>query len=65
MTMIRFGDKVKRRLKCYDPDLGPHETETTVEATVVYIHPQRRYVTLRYDLPGGSYCESELLTKTT
>ena len=62
---MKLGEKVKRRLKYYDPNLGPHETETTVEATVVYVHPQRRYVTLRYDLPGGSYCESEPLVKTT
>jgi len=62
---MKLGDKVKRRLKCYDPDLGPHETETTVEATVVYIHPLRRFITLRYDLPGGSFCESEQLIENS
>ena len=58
---MKVGDKIKRRIRIYDPDRIPHEAETTVEATVVYIHPQRRYVTLRYDLPGGSFCESEQL----
>lgn len=62
--MIRVGDKVQRVLKVYDPDLGPREAEQTVTATVVYIHPQRRFVTLRYDLPGGSFCESEPLQKS-
>ena len=58
---MRVGDIVKRKLRIYDPELGPRETEQTVEATVVYIHPEGRYLTLRYDMPGGrSYRESEL-----
>ena len=58
--MLRIGDTVKRRLKIYDPDFGPREAETTVEATVVYVHPERRFVTLEYRMPSGrSYRESE------
>ena len=62
--MIQVGDVIKRRLKYYDPQLGPRASETTVEATVVYVHPEGRFITLRYDLPGGSYCESEPLNQT-
>ena len=51
--MIQIGDKLKRRLKYYDPQLGPRASETTVEATVVYIHPERRYYVIRCDMPGG------------
>ncbi len=62
---MKIGDKVKRKLKVYDPELGPREAEQTVTATVVYVHPQRRFVTLRYDLPGGSFCESEPLAQNS
>lgn len=61
---MKVGDKVKRRLVFYDPKLGQHATNTEVEATVIYVHPEGRYVTLRYDLPGGSYRESESLNQT-
>ena len=58
---MKIGDKIKQRMKIWDPDrkAGGKPTEVTVDATVVYIHPERRYYTLRYDLPGGSYRESE------
>ena len=57
---MTLGDKIKKRVKIYDPDRaqGGMATEITVDATVVYIHPERRFYTLRYDLPGGSYRES-------
>jgi len=63
--MIQVGDKVKKTLRIYDPHRDPPESKTTVEATVIYVHPERRFITLRYDLPGGSYCESEPLDKIT
>ena len=58
---MTLGDKIKKRVKIYDPDRahGGTATEITVNATVVYIHPEKRFYTLRYDLPGGSYRESE------
>lgn len=30
----------------------------TCPGTVVYIHPQRRFYTVRFDAPGGKFCES-------
>ena len=59
--MIQIGDKVKRKVNIYDPDRGTGGlgAKLTVEATVVYIHPERRYYTLRYDLgPGRSFREA-------
>ena len=60
--MICVGDVIKRRIQIFDPQ---HDNRTgkpaqrTVEATVVYIHPERRYFTLRYDLgPGRSFREA-------
>ena len=60
---MTVGDKVKRRMKVYDADrsAGGKPTEITVDATVVYIHPEKRFYTLRYVLPGGSSCESYFL----
>lgn len=26
--------------------------------TVIYIHPQRRFYTVQFDMPGGKCCES-------
>lgn len=61
--MIQLGDKVRRRVNLYDQERGPHPQTVTVEATVVYIHPQRRFVTLEYQCPGGHvYRESEFIT---
>ena len=58
---MTVGDKLKRRMKVYEADRkeGGKPTEISVDATVVYIHPERRYYTLRYDLgPGRSFRES-------
>lgn len=62
---MKVGDTVKRKLRIYDPDLGPRKAEQTVTATVVYVHPAHRFVTLRYDLPGGSYLETARLIPKT
>ena len=51
-------------MKVYDADrkAGGAAAELTVEATVVYIHPERRFYTLRYELgPGRSFRESFFL----
>ena len=56
---FRIGDKIRHRLKVYDPTGGGNLTETTVDATVVYIHPERRYYVLRFELgPGRSFREA-------
>ena len=57
--MIRLGDHVKHRLKVYDSAIGGNLTETTVDATVVYVHPERRYYVLRFELgPGRCFREA-------
>ena len=58
---MTIGDKLKRRMKIYEADrvTGAAAREVTVDATVVYIHPERRYYVLRYDLgPGRSFREA-------
>ena len=56
---MNVGDQIKRRLKLYDPAAGGAWTESTVIATVVYIHPEGRYYVLRYDFgPGRSFREA-------
>ena len=45
--MIRVGDTVKRRIKVYDPETRGFNTET-METTVVYIHPERRYYVVEF-----------------
>ena len=62
---MNVGDKLKRRMKVYDADrkAGGETAEVTVDATVVYIHPERRFYTLRYELgPGRSFRESFFFT---
>lgn len=62
--MIQVGDVVKRRIQIFDPQQDSRTgkpAERTVEATVIYVHPRNRWMTLRYQLPGGSYRESEFL----
>ena len=54
--MIQIGDKIRRRIKIYDPSADKGKPrETTIETEVVYIHPQRRYYTIRCQMPGGRY----------
>ena len=58
---MNVGDKLKRKIKIYDPQRGPAgaNVEATVDATVVYIHPERRYYTLEFHFgPGRSFRES-------
>ena len=59
MIKIRVGDHMKRKLKIYDAAFGKAPTEQTVDATVVYIHPQRRFCVLQFDLgPGRVFREA-------
>ena len=58
---MNVGDKLKRRMKVYDADRkeGGAAAEVTVDATVVYIHPEKRYYVLRFELgPGRSFREA-------
>ena len=56
---MKVGDHIRHRLKVYDSTVGGNMTETTVDATVVYIHPERRYYVLRFDLgPGRCFREA-------
>lgn len=61
--MLQIGDKVRRAIKVYDPagdSSGGKAAETTVDATVVYIHPELRFYTLECKMPGGrSFRETE------
>ena len=60
MIKIRVGDRMKRTVKIYDSAVGQKPTDTTVEATVVYIHPMCSSCTLLYSFgPGRSFRESE------
>ena len=60
--MIRVGDVVRRTLKIYDDD-GNNTRERQVDATVVYIHPSKRFYTLEYKIPGGTFRETEFFAK--
>lgn len=51
--MIRLGDKVTRKISIYDASRGPSAVVQNVDATVVYIHPERRYYVIHCDMPGG------------
>ncbi len=56
--MIHLGDKVTRKISIFDPSLGI-STAVPVEATVVYIHPERRFYTIECKMPAGrSFRES-------
>lgn len=59
--MIQLGDKVRRKIRICDPAAeSATPTETNVAATVVYIHPKRRFYTIECEMPGGrSFRETE------
>ncbi|MEG2421423.1 MAG: hypothetical protein RR949_01495 [Oscillospiraceae bacterium] len=35
-----------------------NKTSTALPCVVIYIHPERRFYTVRFKLSGGSFCES-------
>ena len=58
--MIELGQKLKRRIKIYDPAAGGTMSETTVDAEVIWIHPELRFYTILCRMPGGrSFRETE------
>lgn len=50
---IRLGDRISRRMEGV-------ENKQLYTGVVVYVHPLRRYFTLRFHFPHGSFCESYL-----
>ena len=57
MAMIRLGDRLyKRPTVCVD-DLG-RRSAIKHPCEVIYIHPKRRFYTVRFFFAGGSWCES-------
>lgn len=57
--MIRVGDHITRRIKVYDASTRKMVTET-METTVVWIHPERRFYVVRCDMPGGRHFNETL-----
>ncbi len=58
--VLRVGDHVRRRI---DAMPGERSEDYNIiypieEGTVVYIHPEGRFHTVRFDFPSGSFCES-------
>lgn len=56
---MTVGDTISKRIKIYDPSLGSAMQAVTVTATVVYVHPERRFYTVECKLPGGTIRETE------
>ena len=52
---MQIGDKCKQYR--HEAEDKRHKGEM-VEGVCVYIHPQRRFFTLRFDFLGGSFLES-------
>lgn len=50
---IHLKDRITRRSEGID-------NKKLYTGTVIYIHPKRRYFTLRFQFPHGSFCESYL-----
>ena len=58
--MIRVGDKLSRKISIYDPQNGAVPKAVPVEATVIWIHPERRFYTIECKMPAGrSFRETE------
>lgn len=57
--MIEIGDRIRRKIKVYDAETRSM-TADTMETTVVWIHPQRRFYTVRCDMPGGRFFHETL-----
>ena len=57
--MIEVGDRITRRIKVYDAQTRTMVTET-METTVVWIHPERRFYVVRCDMPGGRFFHETL-----
>ncbi|MBO4854074.1 MAG: hypothetical protein J5482_02865 [Oscillospiraceae bacterium] len=51
---IRLGDRVWKTPYA----LRENGKDKLLEGTVIWIHPKGRFYVLRFDLPGGSFCES-------
>ena len=50
--MIQVGDKITRKIKVYDAS-AQKLIATTMQTTVVFVHPQTRFYVVRCDMPGN------------
>ena len=57
--MIRVGDRITRRIKVYDASTRTMVTES-METTVVWIPPEKRFYVVRCDMPGGRFFHETL-----
>ena len=62
MNQMQIGDRVKVRVSDIDAIWRNRRFDKIVEGTVVYIHPEGRFITVR--TPSG-YCVSYALTRGT
>ena len=61
---MRLGQKVVRRPETFNgSDTDLKEKFRTLSGKVVYIHPEGRYHTVEFELPGGKARESFLGTE--
>lgn len=51
--MVKIGDKVQRQCVKINGD-----SQKFLTGRVVYIHPEYRYHTVRFEVPGGTIDES-------
>lgn len=54
---MQIGD-ILRITPTFDTTYGMPGDNIPLPAMVVYIHPQRRFYTVRFAVPGGSWTES-------
>lgn len=62
---MQVGDRMPHRLTFMEPRKGGgvESVTATLPCQVVFIHPTRRWYTLRVELPGGrSFCTSEFMS---
>ena len=57
--MIHVGDRITRQIKVYDASSRTMVTES-METTVIWIHPEKRFYVVRCDMPGGRFFHETL-----
>lgn len=50
---VKVGDEVEEYLT-----LGICRQQELTRGTVIYVHPEKRFYRVRFDLPGGNVAES-------
>ena len=56
---VKVGDKIKRTIKVYDDESRSFAAQT-LDTTVVFVHPERRFLVVRCDMPGGRHFHETL-----